>query len=756
MLKKAIATLKSAIVVWGCILVPLFISSQFMKSAFKGDAQKCIDTFIHSEGLGISKYMSLQFESSLKELKCIMTEFHDIGDQKSLSGKLKSAAAHNNNIVSLSMYDGSGKFLANSIGNAGADLSMDKSMIKSWKNEIFYQIGQQKDESIIVTYTAAKTFKAQNKKEEKKIFFEVVVKWDNYEKYMMHMFDGSFPRVFYIISPDCRRYVSMNLLPENKGNRRNVMALGMYLTKSIGNIPFGLSSKKVEAFNFRIFKDEVKIPKEMQGNKFFVVVATDKDNINAFSRNMFNIIPNIMIVLTGIWLLVCLIVSRFYNKTKELLEIADVISSSTSLAIVIFRESNGKIMKINLSASMLLRIELENMDTINMWNMFIEENDRTYIVNAISSNMSVLNYEVMIQTFGGGNFWSICSASPIEVDGDKYIVLAVLDINRRKEVEKKLANNAALLEQQIMERTADLESKAVELEESNLRLKSARKVAEEANNAKSKFLTNISNELKTPVNAIIGYGEILEEEALDRKDTVSASDLGKIVGSAKHLLSLINEILDLATIEAGKTQLYFENIDIISLIKDVEGVAMPLVTKNDNSLSIEVPKGIGTMYSDSTKLRQCLLNLLSNAAKFTDLGKVTLRVIPMVRSGEDFIEFSVMDTGIGIDPERIDTIFGSFQNSSKKNSGIGLGLSLTKKYVEFLGGSVKVESTLGGGSKFSISVPRVSKVVSNEFIDVKNQKTDEVFEEFLEDDIMKNNSGETFNGIDAQPDHAWR
>jgi signal transduction histidine kinase len=314
------------------------------------------------------------------------------------------------------------------------------------------------------------------------------------------------------------------------------------------------------------------------------------------------------------------------------------------------------------------------------------------------------------------------------------VVLAVLDINRRKEIEKKLANNAELLEKQVLERTTDLETKAKELEESNALLEKAQKTANEANEAKSKFLTNVSSELKTPINAIIGYGEILQEEALDRKDTVSADDLRKIIGSAKHLLSLVDEILDLSKIEAGKIQLFFENVDVHGIIKDVEGVTMPLITKNNNSLFLEYTKNIGVMYTDALKLRQCLLNLLSNAAKFTEFGKITLRASAIVKQGIDYIEFSIIDTGIGIDPDRISGIFDPFQDSGKK-SGAGLGLSITKKYAKLLGGTISAESESGVGSKFTMRIPKICTVEANEFIEIKNQSSDEIIDEFKEEYI---------------------
>jgi PAS domain S-box-containing protein len=436
---------------------------------------------------------------------------------------------------------------------------------------------------------------------------------------------------------------------------------------------------------------------------------------------------------------VSIFISRFLNKASDQLEISKTISDNTPLAVTIFHADTGKIMQINLSAMTMFRIVTENIETFNMWDVILSDEDRNYMKNAVSSNINVLNYEVLAQGAGGGTFWSICSATPVDLEEKRYVVLASLDINRRKEIEKKLANNAELLEQQVLDRTADLENKAKELEETNIKFEKAKRQADEANAAKSKFLTNMSNEFKTPINAIIGYSEILQEEANDRKDTVSADDLRKIIGSAKHLLSLIDEILDLSKIEAGKTQISLGNANITDIIKDIEGVTMPLIADNDNTLHIECTKGIGTMYTDQTKLRQCLLNLLSNAAKFTKFGKITLRVTQVLKGGVDFIEFTVIDTGVGIASSRIETIFDPFHDKEGQNSGAGLGLSLTKKYAEHLGGSVSIESEEGVGSKFSIRVPRIATIESNEFIEIKNPADDDLGDDetnvFTDDDM---------------------
>ncbi|MDR2158304.1 MAG: PAS domain-containing sensor histidine kinase [Holosporaceae bacterium] len=752
MLKKIIETIKSTFFIFLSIVVPLVIGVSFIKSSLERDSMKCIDTFMESEGAGLSKYMALQFENTQKDIDVIAAKIDafELEDPKFIAQELKSIAESDKNIVSISLYNEKGHFLANSSRSSDADLTIEDNL-KNLNDEVMYTVDQLEDKSIVMKYMAGKIFQAENGKKEK-FFIEIIIKWDVYEKYMNQMEKGSFARTFFIISENCNRYVSFNSLPEGGKNDPGAAALGMHLVNKIKEVPLGLSEKDIQSFTFKLFKSEIQTPKTMKGEKFFVFVAIDDTAAEALSKGVLNTIPMVLLVLSGIWLLVCSAIARFHNKANEQLEIANAISDSTPLAIIIYRFKDGKILKINLSATTLLRIDKEHIETVNMWNLFIEDDDKSYITNAISSNINVLNYEVLVQSFGGGSFWSICSASPIEMDEEKYIVLAVLDINRRKEVEKKLANNAALLEQQVTERTADLEQKAKELEESNQLLAHAKSVADEANNAKSKFLTNMSNELKTPLNAIIGYSEILEEEALDRKDTVSADDLRKIIGSAKHLLSLIEEILDLSKIEAGKIQLFFENIEIIDLIKDVEGVTMPLIAKNDNSLFLECPKDIGSMYSDSTKIRQCLLNLLSNAAKFTEFGKVTIRVTSIVKGGEDFIEFAIIDTGVGIDASKIDGIFESFQNDSN-SSGTGLGLSLAKKYVEYLGGTISVESELGGGSKFVVRIPRTCKTSSNESIEIKNQRSDEIFEEFVKEDVpQEDESSEQITSFSKKSD----
>lgn len=743
MLRKALNIIKATCILLACVLIPLFIGIKFIKSSSEKDASKCVDTFLEDEGSGLSKYIGLQFENTNKDINLMLSDikFNDLSDIKKTKSCIESLVSKNKTIAAVNIYEENGKFLVSSSSNSSEALDPAAEKMKNIDDKVIFSIDQLEDNSIVVKNIVKQEVNLAGKKN--KYFFEFIVKWDQYETYMNGMKEGSFPRMFYIISPDCRRYVSLNSLPTNAKSKRSVVALGLHLVEKQQSISLGISNVKIETSEFTLYKDEIKIPEQMLGNKFYIIVATDGSTFKAVAKKMLENIPIIILILVASWLFLCLILSRFYNKTKDQLEISTKISESTPLAIAIFRVSDGKIMRINLSAMTLFRIDRESINTTNLWNLFIYDDDKQYIMNAASSNINVLNYEVLAQSFGGGSFWSICSASPINIEGELHIVLATLDINRRKEVEKKLANNAALLENQVAERTADLEMKAKELEESNLKLEKAKSIADEANAAKSKFLTNMSNELKTPINAIIGYSEILQEEALDRKDTVSADDLRKIIGSAKHLLSLINEILDLSKIEAGKTQLFFENIEVQTIIKDVEGITMPLITEHDNSFFLECAKDIGSMYTDATKLRQCLLNLLSNSAKFTEFGKVTLRVMPLVKGGVDFVEFSVIDTGIGISSDRLNNIFDPFQNNVSKKSGAGLGLSLTKKYTEYLGGTITVESESGVGSKFIMRIPRIAMNESNEFIEVKNRNTkdEEIIDEFLIDQEDKGSFG---------------
>jgi CheY-like chemotaxis protein/anti-sigma regulatory factor (Ser/Thr protein kinase) len=224
------------------------------------------------------------------------------------------------------------------------------------------------------------------------------------------------------------------------------------------------------------------------------------------------------------------------------------------------------------------------------------------------------------------------------------------------------------------------------------------------------FLAFVSHELRTPLNAIIGYSEMLLEDAADRGDQASETDLRKIQTAGKHLLGLINDILDLSKIEAGRIELYVESVDLAKLATELRTMVEPLLAKNANTLVIDCPADIGVFDTDLTKLRQSLLNLLSNAAKFTKDGKVFLEIARIRdKAGEQQLRFRVRDTGIGMTEEQIGRLFQAFtqaDSSTTRNfGGTGLGLAITRHFCQMLGGTIVVESTPGEGSVFTITLP---------------------------------------------------
>ncbi|MEM7793775.1 MAG: ATP-binding protein [Cyanobacteria bacterium P01_C01_bin.118] len=281
---------------------------------------------------------------------------------------------------------------------------------------------------------------------------------------------------------------------------------------------------------------------------------------------------------------------------------------------------------------------------------------------------------------------------------------------------QQLKESFAALEMSNQELEARVKARTAELEE-------AKDAAESATRTKSTFLANMSHELRTPLNSIIGYSEILQEEAEMAGDEISIPDLRKIQGSSKHLLNLINSILDLSKIEAGRMELCLEPVNLADIVQDVLDTIYPIAEPKFNTIEVDTTNSAETIESDPDKLRQCLLNLMSNANKFTKNGQLSLTLKTITDADDTYLEITVADTGIGMEQHQLKTIFEAFTQadttSTRRYGGTGLGLTITREFVRMLGGTISAQSEVGKGSTFNILIPQVIPVPQRELASVK-------------------------------------
>jgi PAS domain S-box-containing protein len=292
--------------------------------------------------------------------------------------------------------------------------------------------------------------------------------------------------------------------------------------------------------------------------------------------------------------------------------------------------------------------------------------------------------------------------------GPSFLQGVAFDISAIKQAEQELRDINAELERRVEQRSKELQESNAELGRKALELAAAHEQALQANRAKSSFLANMSHELRTPLNAILGFSEVLQEEAADAGHEHYLSDLQDIHSAGTHLLGLINDILDLSKIEAGKMDVHLEECDAAALVRDVTTTVRALLGKRNNDLQITCPPKIGPIITDETKVRQVLLNLLSNANKFTEKGTLRLEVS---RQGENII-FRVSDTGIGMTNEQMAKLFRDFSqaddSTTRKFGGTGLGLAISRRFCQMLGGDIAVTSKIGAGSVFTVTLPAES------------------------------------------------
>ncbi len=364
-------------------------------------------------------------------------------------------------------------------------------------------------------------------------------------------------------------------------------------------------------------------------------------------------------------------VSKYRFLNVQVADVADELFSSLQDGVVIL-DRNGYIKHANTASMTLLRLDNSSINQTRFSKLFTEypTNDRFNTVEVQPCNSSFI--------------YAVTQAPIFSSQGESSRMVILRDITEQKYAERQIL-------------------------EMNTELAKARDQALDASKLKSQFLANMSHELRTPLNAIIGYSEMLEETAKEEERIDIAEDARRIYSSGHHLLTLINDILDISKIEAGRMEAYIEEFDINMLLDNIVTTATPLVNKNHNTFNLDIDEEMGTMHSDVVKIRQVLLNLLSNAAKFTEHGVITLSVRKLIGEDKDFIEFAVADTGIGMTADQVDKLYIPFMQAdaltTRKYGGTGLGMSITWHFVNILGGGITANSTFGSGSVFTVRLP---------------------------------------------------
>ena len=387
-------------------------------------------------------------------------------------------------------------------------------------------------------------------------------------------------------------------------------------------------------------------------------------------------------MLTVLFLANAILREKLFNPLAEANERLRAIADATPIPIVISRQADGQILYGNASLSLAFGLPSVRLIGAQASNLY-HGPDYHQLLAELERHGAVHNYELRAKKADGSSFWAVVSVQPMMYADEPALLAGFHDVTERKQAE------------------ADLQNAKDAAEESQ-------RAAETANQTKSLFLASMSHELRTPLNAIIGYSEILQEEAESLGQQSLLPDLQKIHDAGRHLLRLINDILDLSKIEAGKMELFLETFDVADMIQDVATTIRPLLEKRGNTLRLRCDENIGPMRADLTKVRQTLFNLLTNANKFTEHGPITLDVA-RESAPEDTIIIKVIDSGIGMSPEQVAKLFQAFTqadaSTTRKYGGTGLGLAITRHFCQMMGGDVSATSEVGKGSTFTIRLP---------------------------------------------------
>ncbi len=399
------------------------------------------------------------------------------------------------------------------------------------------------------------------------------------------------------------------------------------------------------------------------------------------------------------------------------LDLDDVIKAIRSALQRVFKFDNISVFLLDEQRQCLMvdrvagmELQAQDQDVFLQEGISLSEKDNI-LVGAFKNNKSLLIAEISeedVQLMSSSDRWAhgmnpvksvlIC---PLEIEGK---VIGVITFGRMQESMRLSSDEIERIQRYVTPLATGIR---------NARLfdetRAARAEAVESNQAKSQFLANMSHELRTPLNAIIGYSELLQEETEEEGHRQYHDDLKKIHGSGVFLLDLISGVLDLTRIEAGKLELTRSRFDVGDMLAEVVTTSRPLLGKNDNELSMGDFVGLGEMNSDDTKVRQILLNLLSNAAKFTEQGLISLEASRASHDGDEWLTFRVTDNGIGMSSDKLEHIFEAFtqadNSTSRRYGGTGLGLTISREFCAMLGGNISVESDPGQGSVFTVKLP---------------------------------------------------
>lgn len=381
-------------------------------------------------------------------------------------------------------------------------------------------------------------------------------------------------------------------------------------------------------------------------------------------------------------------------------------------------EMNGEIIYANPSMADMIGYSRQQMVGAELFDFMDEEWTARAKANLRRREEGVAEmFDHQWQHRDGSGVWTLVSAKPMkDEDGVQWgSLVAIQEISERKRMEEKIRRARDELEARVRERTRELREANERLQTEVQERTEAERRAREASRAKSAFLANMSHELRTPLNAVIGYSELVQEElAMGRDDPSSLpidaieQDLNKVHGAGAHLLELINDILDLTKIEAGKMSFRREFFAFDELVDEVVDTVIPRASENGNQVVAEHGWD-GLFNGDRTRLKQVLLNLTGNAAKFTENGTITVRTEETTVGGQEAVRVEVIDTGIGIADEQIERLFEPFtqadESTTREYGGTGLGLTICKRFVEMMDGTIDVDSTPGEGTTFVVEIP---------------------------------------------------